>query len=575
VLLLRYDLNGELVDQIAEMLQCGARGGSRIGLPCPSSSVKSNEGMHQSPKLTQSLSSPVALIVVVWCAILIGVAVGPIAFPQQPSMAVIVLVAAGVSLFIAGDLAGAWCCRAWMRSRPELSRPPIGALNIVVVATSLLGLFGIASIVLDRIVLSGAGINYAELLRCMPTLVDVVEIRRTPLLYAGYLTFSFGSASLILFLLKGEEIKGWPAALAQLSILSPVGYALVYSGRMSILFVIVLVIAAMLVRIRQGRRALPQGHHLLIKTIAVVVLFGIYANTMWSTRRSFCSQMAGLARELGIKGRAWETEQARALKRELAEQNPAAGVQRDSVAHSVDAIDAAELSKMIAARKDPPGGDQVRPSQQMGALVVMMKESWHTSPRPYVLSAVESGMLSDRIASNLLNTSFYLGNSVFILDRVWNARTQFSPHWGIYEIGILSPIFRIFFPQSQQLLSMNTELKAANVFGFSPAVWAAAYVDFGAAGAIIYILIWGFVAGWAAYGTRHSFLTTPPLLLTFILSSILLSFVSGPLGIVNSALVLASMVVVGIVADSGSSRFQDKRAELDSETSRSQNVGAS
>jgi hypothetical protein len=518
----------------------------------------------------------VALIVFAWCAILIGVAVGPIAFPQQPSIPVIALVAVGVSLFIVGDLLGAWCCCAWLRSRPNPSRPAAGTLNTVVVTTSLLGLAGIASIAIDRVVLSGAGLDYAALLRCAPTLVEMVEIKRTPLLYVGYLTFSFGSASLMLFLLKGEEIRRWPAALAQLSILSPVGYAVVYSGRMSILFITVLILAAALVRIRQGRRPLPNGHRLLTKTIVLVVLFGIYANTMWSSRRSFCSQMAGLVTELGLKGRTQQSEEARVLQRKQAEQNPADnrdGEQDISVTHTGDAIRATELSKMIDAAKGSSGGIQSRSSQEVGPLLVMMTEVWHTSPRPYVLSAIKSGMLSSGAASSLLNTCFYLGNSVYILDRVWHARTQFSPHWGIYEIGILSPIFRNFFPQSHQLSSMNTELKAANIFGFFSGVWAASYIDFGATGAVISILTWGFVAGWAAYGTRHSALTTPPLLLTFILASILLSFVSGPLGIANSMLVLASMVIVGIAVDCGSLRHEC--AEPGAKTSRSARVGTS
>jgi hypothetical protein len=504
--------------------------------------------MQRLAKITRGLCSPVVLIAGVWCVTLIGVAVGPIDFPHQPSVAVIALVAFGVLLFIGGDLAGAWCCRAWLQVRPDLPRQPAAAtLNIAIVSTSLLGLAGIASIALDRVVLSGVGSGYAELLRCAPTLIDSIEIKRTPLLYAGYLTFSFGFASLLLFLLKGEELRGWPAILAQLSILCPVGYALLYSGRMPILFAIVLAIAAVLVRIGQRRRPLPQGHHLLIKTIAFVVLFGIYTNTMWSSRRNFCNQMVGLIKELRVNGRDKDAERARALMNQ-AQRNPAPD-DSPTAAPNVDAIDAADLSKMIDAAKASPGAGRPRYSPNVGSVLVMMRESWHTSPRPYVLSAIESGWLSPSTASNLLSTYFYLSHGVYILDLVWHARAQLSPHWGLYEIGVLSPIFRIFLPQSQQLTSMNTELKAANVYGFFSTAWAAAYIDFGAAGAVIYILIWGFAAGWAARGTRHSGLATPPLLLTFILASILLSPVQGPLGIATSALILLSMTIVGIAID--------------------------
>jgi len=41
----------------------------------------------------------------------------------------------------------------------------------------------------------------------------------------------------------------------------------------------------------------------------------------------------------------------------------------------------------------------------------------------------------------------------------------------------------------------------------------------------------------------------PPLLLTFILASILLSPVQGPLGIANSAMVLFSLIIVGLAID--------------------------
>jgi hypothetical protein len=475
-------------------------------------------------------------------------------------------VAAGVSFFIVGDLVGAWCCRAWLQLRPNLPVASVGILNIVITVASLLGLAGIALIALDRIVLSGVGNSgYAELLRCTPTLIDVVEIRRTPLLYLGYLTFSFGSASLALFLLKGEEVRRWPAALAQLSILSPVGYALLYSGRMPILLAIVQIAAVALVRVRQGRRPLPSGHHLLLKTVAVVVMFGIYSNAMWSSRRNFCSQMTGLVRELGVTGREQQSEQARILQKEQP-QNPDSnnlpGAKGNGLPHAANPIRAIDLSKMIDdAKKASPGdaGRQFPPNA--GAVVVMMKEGWHTSLRPYVLSAIDSGILSAGAASNLLSTNFYLSHGVYVLDLIWHARAQLTPHWGIYEIGILSPIFRIFFPQSGNLPSMAIELKAANIYGFFPTVWGGAYIDFGVVGAVIYILIWGFIAGWAAYGTSRSDLAMPPLLLSFVLASVLLSPIQGPLGIANSVLVSVSLIVVGMAVDFRNMGFRERSRE--------------
>ena len=80
-------------------------------------------------------------------------------------------------------------------------------------------------------------------------------------------------------------------------------------------------------------------------------------------------------------------------------------------------------------------------------------------------------------------------------------------------------------------------------------MWGAAFIDFGLVGAIIYILIWGVVAGWSAAGSKHSDLMTPLLLLVFVLASILLSLVQGPLGMANSALVLVSLIVTGFMLD--------------------------
>ena len=71
-----------------------------------------------------------------------------------------------------------------------------------------------------------------------------------------------------------------------------------YSGRMPILFVIVLIATSALVRVAQGRTAFPRGHHLLVKLSLVLVLFVIYSSAMWASRQNFCVEMNGLVREL-------------------------------------------------------------------------------------------------------------------------------------------------------------------------------------------------------------------------------------------------------------------------------------
>jgi hypothetical protein len=483
--------------------------------------------MQQLARTARILSSPTVLIVTVWGVLLIVIAIGPIVYSNQPSAAVLAIVAIGVALFILAERAGAWCFRAGFADAAIESAPQADRLGFVVGLSSCAGIVGICLVVLDRAVLSGVSNSaYAELLRCAPDLTDFVQIKRTPLLYAGYLLFSFGFASLVLFLLKGEQIRGGAAVLAQLSILSPVGYALVYAGRMPILFVIILTMAAVLVRIAQGRRALPDGHHLFIKMIVVVLAFGIYASSIWSSRVRFCMQTIDLAREL----------------------------QQTDAAHPITADEIARRIAKVETRPQTSGGDP------FATLLLTMERSWRATPSGYVASAVQSGRLSPGTAVTILSTYFYLTHGVRVLDTTWRDRDRLSPHWGVYQIGVLQPILRIFFPQNEELATLKTQLQSVGIYGFFPTVWAAAYLDFGIAGAVIYVVVWGFVAGWSAFGgVRYSGLSTPALLLTFIIATVLLSPVQGPLGIANSALVLVSMIIVGWAADSGG-RAQDAPA---------------
>src|SRR5581483_7796728 len=401
-------------------------------------------GMQQLARSARIFSSPTVLIVTVWSVLLVVIAIGPIDYSNQPSGAVLAIVVIGISLFILAQQAGAWCFRAWFAHRAEDPWPRTDRLSLVVGISSCAGIAGIGLIALDRIVLSGVSNSaYTELLRCAPDLIDIVEIKRTPLLYAGYLLFSFGYASVVLFLLKGEQIRGWAAALAQVSILSPIGYALLYAGRMPILFVILLMMAAVLVRLAQGRRSLPEGHHLFIKMIVLVLVFGIYSSAIWASRRNFCTQMNGVVRELNQRMEKREAELAKRREQQRAdigEQASAAGREGEAYPSASppspgsppappksstdvrqdaalgDAISAGDISRMIAAAEPAPkngGRDAVT------TLLLTMDQAWHTKPSGYVISAIKSGHFSPGAAVTVLSTYFYLTHGVRILDMTW------------------------------------------------------------------------------------------------------------------------------------------------------------
>jgi hypothetical protein len=136
-----------------------------------------------------------------------------------------------------------------------------------------------------------------------------------------------------------------------------------------------------------------------------------------------------------------------------------------------------------------------------------------------------------------------------ISDRIWQARQDLPPLWGVYEIGVLSPLIRVFFPHSTILWDMNEQLKATEVYGFFPSSWGAAFLDFGEIGGALYVFFWGLIGGWAYYTCRRANLVLPPTLLSWVLSSVLLSPLQGPLGMANSALVLVSVFALGLFVD--------------------------
>lgn len=491
--------------------------------------------------LTQTLSglaSPAILMTVVWAATLLLVANGPIIYPGQPSAPVLTVVVFGLAIFLLCHWAGKLAFDRWFEQRAKSSHISIQVLNKTVMAASLLGITGIALLAFDRTVLSGVNNStYSELLRCAPHLVDTVMIRRTPLLYVGYATFSFGFVSVMLFLLHGEEIRGWAAALAQLSIVSPIGYAILYSGRMPILFVLVLVAMSMLVRVARGRTLLPHGHYLVLKTTILVGLFAVYSSAIWSSRQSFCVQMSPLITELQKQ----KDDRLRNLGDERTQENQTVG------SKATEMITPAELNKRFAEAQAQPRLAQT--SRSTATALETVLDAWNVQPRGYITSAIETGRLSPRGAMIGIATYFYLTHGVRTVDYVWSARDKFKPHWGVYEIGVLSPLLRIFFPESDRIADMEAEQRAAFIYGFFPSAWAAAFIDFGLVGAIVYVMIWGGLAGWSAAGSRHSRLMTPLLLLVFMLSTVLLSPIQGPLGMANSALVLVSTVVTGLVLD--------------------------
>ncbi len=478
----------------------------------------------------KSISNPWIVLCGVWFSLLLLLLVGPINYPGALSPSTLFAIGAGGLVFLVGHIGGGRLSRVFPGGNLASHVPSPRAIEWAMAVSSVLGIVGISMIAFDRGVLSGINnTTYAAALRCAPEFVEFIKIRRTPLIYIGYLMFSFGFASVALFLLRAEEVRGWPSYLAQASIVSPVGYALLYSGRMPILLMLTQILAVVLVRASQGRTLFPRGHHLLLKSAIFVVAFAVYANAMWASRQNFCTQMGPVIsqlREMTAKG--------------------AAGMDGEDTAGTISADRFAEVIKR--GLSSTPGQLQVTPESGGKHFFAIMRDSWGTTPRPYVTAAIDQGVSPGK-AIIVLSNYFYLTHGVMTLDRILAARDKLDPVWGVYEVGILSPIIRVFFPGSRVLQDMHEQLTASNIYGFFPTVWGAAIVDFGIVGGIIYVLLWAGLGGWAYTLSRRSHLITPLMGLVFVLASIFLSPVQGPLGVANSALVMLSMLATGAFVD--------------------------
>ena len=464
-------------------------------------------------------------LILIWLAVVAVTIAGPIDYPGQPSIRTLAVIATGILLFVIGHVAGAKLAQLSIDRFSHSSSTSPKLLNRVVAGAAIVGIFGISLVALDRDILSVSG--YAAFLRCAPEFVDYINILRTPAIYVGYLTFSFGFVALALFLLRAEEIRWWAAYLAQLSIVVPVGYALTYSGRMPILLALICLVGVGLVRLYEGRPLLPPGRYLLLKMLMFIVVFAVYSNAMWSSRQGFCAQMEPVVR---------------ALRQDIIAKRNAAEMEK---------IDAGSLSRMIDVARDahPRRDERLGEDIHSQFVIAVMKDAWGVHLRGYFLDIVNAQIIPPQGSVVLLSNYFYLTHGMMIIDRIWQGREHLKPIWGVYEIGVLSPIIRVSLPDSKILQTMNRQLRKAEIYGFFPTAWGAAFLDFGIVGGSLYVILWGLMGGWAFTACRRTNWVTPQLLLSFVLATVLLSPLQGPLGTANSALVLGSMIVVGLLID--------------------------
>ncbi|MBZ0215688.1 MAG: hypothetical protein K8F25_03965 [Fimbriimonadaceae bacterium] len=470
-------------------------------------------------------TDPAWILLLVWIAALIIFSFGPVRYEETSLWTLFGIIGGGLIIFTAGSLAGKRLPQPnKIESDPRIDK----LLNFVIAGSAILGVLGVTAIAIDRFILSGVdGEFYALLLRCAPHLVDLFEIKRTPLLYVGYLTFSLSYVALALYWIEAESTRPWAAWTAHLAIISPFAYAHIYAGRMPILLMILLIVGASMARLLQGKTMIPCGQLLLLKASVVVAAMLIYSVWITDSRQDGCT----------------------ATVRETL--NYVSGL-RDSDDNKIQ-LSRKQFGELLLLIENARG-KVVEPIQDNSSLnrydrlADHINRNWPAKTATYMRNLVEHG-LPVPVAQIVLFGSFYFIHSPVMLGRIVEHNDRLSPFYGFYQIGILSPIERLFFPDSGIAARMFEETANANIRGYYTSIWGGSFLDFGLFGGIVYLFLFGLMAGYAWRGTQLGNAKLNPLLLSFCICTVVLSTVNGPLGISNPTLIFGSLLVVGLGFD--------------------------
>lgn len=262
-------------------------------------------------RFLNGLAEPVRLILIVWLLHAALFLFGPNEYTRSIAPATWLWTAAGLSMFILGH-----AIAARLPVQPPLLDVPAERVSRVILWTGLIGLTGILMLATDKILYSG--LDYSKNMAALRFERDAqvylgVDVNRSPLLYLAYPTFSLAYASLLLFILDAERIKGRYAVVGQLSILSPVLYAYLYGSRGNLLLLLYLLAGALAVRRLRGKYAIPRVHGVRWKLVAFVLAFLAYSNFTWQDRRAYSSadmydRFGTLTSSWGMRPRPWMDE---------------------------------------------------------------------------------------------------------------------------------------------------------------------------------------------------------------------------------------------------------------------------
>jgi hypothetical protein len=433
--------------------------------------------------------TPTGLLLLVWASVLVVYLFGPIHYVESPRLSTWLFVSGCLVAFIIGASAATIPRPRGLVVTPRSTHPISGRrLDQVVRVAALVGLFGAACIVIDKAVLSGLdfsqGIAAARFER-----VEAVEsgvaasLRRSPLLYVGYLTFTFSVAAFVIYLLKGDGLRRSTVWLAFMSLVGIFAYAYLYGGRTPLGLVVAMAIGAITVRTLSRQTPLPRGTTGRLLFVAFLLITGVYSEAILSDRlaTSGASDLATVETRI-------------------------------------------ETSNNATIAFDPSFRE-----------------------RSNVAEHESSGSTStiEQFAMRIVVNLHYITHEVPTLDRALAHNGSLGPFYGAYQFNLVPAFVARVVPAWNLDAVMIPQLQAASVYGYWPTAWGGMYLDFGIGGALVAVLLCGWVAGRIYSRALLDGDDRARVLMCYVVAGILATPLLPIFAISISLLILMSLVVTG------------------------------
>ncbi len=159
------------------------------------------------------------------------------------------------------------------------------------------------------------------------------------------------------------------------------------------------------------------------------------------------------------------------------------------------------------------------------------EDLWGVKPKPTFESLIIKNLGDDTMVQ-ILGFYYYLFQAPVILERIYTL-PSFNLMYSLYHIDILAAAGR-FLPPIANYMDVNyRHLTDANIYGFFSGVWGSLFLDYG----YLFIplsFIWGRIVAIFEFRSFARKNLYDILLFVFLFNTVIVSFVSAPLGTSNS-----------------------------------------